>query len=555
MKRLIKKHQNPSGVLNITTYIDPKFNAEEYHDAKIEPANRSWMRRKSDELVGSVGSQLSGEKPISLPLATAGAAATIGMLTPLGRGVMSAPGIIRGIAQLGSNFGNLAKIFTKGAILGSGVDGATYLTTGKDWGEFTGDLLDINPTIAAFTNPGYSKAGKSWRKGFNNIVRNIKQIPYYLKPTVKNITGSNIPTTVVSPSSVTYGGRTESLRPRIEAKKHGGPICDFKRKYQVGGLVRKAAGAVTNKGMQRIAERATELPVLQRLVGHFDNFRNWFGNPARQEVLDNTSLSLAEQGLKQPVWSEFIAEDPEMMELIGKDPAASTAYLDMIASIDGRKLLGSRPEPIVPPLRAAETPVTVPTLVPKTNQTSAIPVGSIIERNGKKYEVLEGHKIRPYFGDAQADPNIRVITPIQQQVTETTTYTPDQGAVKVVETSYKVKPEDKFDDDLHLQSITKQRINKDLKNEETVQNASKPKRGRPEGLSNQKKFELIRENNRLTSQQEKEYVNLHRRQWKWQNFNGDPKVKEQQLQIVKKDYMAFIKRIIDENSDFLENIH
>jgi hypothetical protein len=59
-------------------------------------------------------------------------------------------------------------------------------------------------------------------------------------------------------------------------------------------LVRKAAGAVTKKGMQRIAERATELPVLQRLVGHFDNFRNWFGNPARQEVLDNTSLSLAE---------------------------------------------------------------------------------------------------------------------------------------------------------------------------------------------------------------------------------------------------------------------
>ena len=555
MKRLIKKHQNPSGVLNITTYIDPEFNAEEYHDAKIEPANRSWIRRKSDELVGSIGSQLSGEKPISLPLATAGAAATIGMLTPLGRGVTSAPGIIRGAVQLGSNFGNLAKIFTKGAILGSGVDGATYLTTGKDWGEFTGDLLDINPTIAAFTNPGYSKAGKSWRKGFNNIVRNIKQIPYYLKPTVKNITGSNIPATVVNPSSVTYGGRTESLRPRIEAKKHGGPIRDFKRKYQVGGLVRKAAGAVTKKGMQRIAERATELPVLQRLVGHFDNFRNWFSNPARQEVLDNTSLSLAEQGLKQPVWSEFIAEDPEMMELIGKDPAASTAYLDMIGSIDGRKLRGYQPEPIVPPLRAAETPVTVPTLVPKTNQTSAIPVGSIIERNGKKYEVLEGHKIRPYFGDAQADPNIRVVTPTQQQITETTTYTPGQGTVKVVETSYKVKPEDKFDDDLHLQSITKQRINKDLKNEETVQNASKPKRGRPEGLSNQKKFDLIRENNRLTSQQEREYVNLQRRQWKWQNFNGDPKVKEQQLQIVKKDYLAFIKRIIDENSDFLENIH
>jgi len=89
-----------------------------------------------------------------------------------------------------------------------------------------------------------------------------------------------------------------------------------------------------------------------------------------------------------------------MMELIGKDPAASTAYLDMIGSIDGRKLIGSRPEPIVTPLRAAETPVTIPTLVPKTNQTSAIPVGSIIERNGKKYEVLKGHKIRPYFGNA-----------------------------------------------------------------------------------------------------------------------------------------------------------
>jgi hypothetical protein len=111
------------------------------------------------------------------------------------------------------------------------VDSLTTKVTGKPWNEFVSEQLDINPIVANFTNPGIWIAGKSWRKGFNNIVRNIKQIPYYLKPTVKNVTGSNIPATVISPSSVTYGGRTESLRPRIEAKKHGGPINNFKRKY------------------------------------------------------------------------------------------------------------------------------------------------------------------------------------------------------------------------------------------------------------------------------------------------------------------------------------
>lgn len=96
---------------------------------------RSWQRRVTDEIAGSVKSQLSGKTPVSPYLAYPAA------------GVI-ASAILNPISS--------ATAFIKGAIGGDLVNKIGQWAGRGTWGEQLGKALDINPDVAEFTNPGYS---------------------------------------------------------------------------------------------------------------------------------------------------------------------------------------------------------------------------------------------------------------------------------------------------------------------------------------------------------------------------------------------------------------
>ena len=115
---------------------------------KILPA-RSWQRKLTDEIAGSVKAQLKGDIPVSPYLAYPAAAfATIGLFNPI----------------------TTAKTIAKGIIGSNAVNTTTKLVTNKNWGELIGDWLDINADVAEFTNPGYGLGGVKTRRFLRNSV-------------------------------------------------------------------------------------------------------------------------------------------------------------------------------------------------------------------------------------------------------------------------------------------------------------------------------------------------------------------------------------------------
>lgn len=171
-------------VTSLASAINPELaNVVLPEQGTIKGDNRSWRRRITDEVAGSVKQQLAGNIPVSPWLAypAAGVVAST-LLNPV------------------TSVGMLAK----GALLGEVVNEANKQLTGKSFGETTGDLLDINPEVAAYLNPGYLAAGRTGRfdnlldRGLSKVLqRNVSNLParrtlatgvtpyYYNRPNVR----------------------------------------------------------------------------------------------------------------------------------------------------------------------------------------------------------------------------------------------------------------------------------------------------------------------------------------------------------------------------------
>ena len=146
-------------VTTLASAINPELaNVVLPNQGTIKADDRSWIRRVTDELAGSVKEQVQGKKPVSPYLAypIAGAIAS-SLMNPL----------------------NAIGLFARGAVLGEGVNAANKALTGKSFGETTGNLLDINPEVADYLNPGYLAAGRAeifdnlLDRGFNRLLQKV----------------------------------------------------------------------------------------------------------------------------------------------------------------------------------------------------------------------------------------------------------------------------------------------------------------------------------------------------------------------------------------------